>query len=246
MRRPAILPAAVLVCFGLAGSARVAHGDWVYWDPALGGNGHYYMAVASWNDWDQGPWLGGLQPPGSPEPGGGWRWVTGEAFSYSNWHPLQPNNDPSENQDRIHMARPGYPIRGATWNDLDGTRLLVSYVVEAPGPSLPAPDFDTGWRECGPPGHGGRAVVIRHDLGVAGEQLTIKTLFHRENFRFGQVRYPSAVVIESRDVLVLDLDSVVLVPGCDHTMTQYRVQIWANAIGVSARRPAISPVRRRP
>jgi len=32
-----------------------------------------------------GPWLGGTQPTGSSEPGGGWRWVTGETWSYTNW-----------------------------------------------------------------------------------------------------------------------------------------------------------------
>ncbi len=39
-----------------------------------------------------GPWIGGYQPAGSPEPGGGWRWVTGEAFNYTNWAPGEPNN----------------------------------------------------------------------------------------------------------------------------------------------------------
>src|SRR5689334_13008800 len=30
-------------------------------------------------------WIGLYQPPGSPEPGGGWTWVTGEAFAFNNW-----------------------------------------------------------------------------------------------------------------------------------------------------------------
>ncbi|MDO9106294.1 MAG: lectin-like protein, partial [Methylovulum sp.] len=37
-------------------------------------------------------WLGGFQPPGSPEPIGNWQWVTGEPFSYMNWSPVQPDN----------------------------------------------------------------------------------------------------------------------------------------------------------
>ena len=32
-----------------------------------------------------GPFLGGYQPEGSPEPDGGWRWLSGETWSYSNW-----------------------------------------------------------------------------------------------------------------------------------------------------------------
>ena len=37
-------------------------------------------------------WIGGYQPPGSPEPGGNWSWVTGEPFTYTNWYPGEPNN----------------------------------------------------------------------------------------------------------------------------------------------------------
>ena len=29
--------------------------------------------------------IGGFQPPGSPEPAGGWQWITGEPFIYTNW-----------------------------------------------------------------------------------------------------------------------------------------------------------------
>ncbi|MGD9110361.1 MAG: hypothetical protein PVG93_05425 [Phycisphaerales bacterium] len=30
-------------------------------------------------------YLGGYQPPGSPEPDGNWQWITGEPWIYSNW-----------------------------------------------------------------------------------------------------------------------------------------------------------------
>lgn len=43
-------------------------------------------------------WLGGFQPPGSPEPGGNWQWVTGEPFVYTNWAPSEPNDHSSPEQ----------------------------------------------------------------------------------------------------------------------------------------------------
>ena len=161
-------------------------GDWVNWDPAVGGNGHYYKPVAApdginwedaqaaavaqagylatigsaeenafvfslvddpsfWspsqvNDWALGPWLGGVQPPDSPEPAGGWTWVTGEPFAYANWHPTQPNDGDytGGDQDRIHFATTPYPTRAGTWNDNAWYHLMAGYVVESPAGPHPA------------------------------------------------------------------------------------------------------------
>jgi hypothetical protein len=57
----------------------------------------YAQALANLAVWEpsgdrRGPWLGGLQPPGSPEPGGAWGWVTGEPFAYTYWTSGEPNN----------------------------------------------------------------------------------------------------------------------------------------------------------
>jgi hypothetical protein len=41
---------------------------------------------------DAGFKLGGFQPADSTEPGGGWQWVTTEAWSYANWAGGEPNN----------------------------------------------------------------------------------------------------------------------------------------------------------
>ncbi|MEW6667003.1 MAG: PEP-CTERM sorting domain-containing protein [Thermodesulfobacteriota bacterium] len=38
--------------------------------------------------------IGAFQPEGSVEPDGGWTWVTGEDWTYSNWRPTEPNNNP--------------------------------------------------------------------------------------------------------------------------------------------------------
>jgi hypothetical protein len=45
---------------------------------------------------DAGFKIGGFQPAGSQEPGGGWQWVTGEAWSYANWGGSEPNNSGGE------------------------------------------------------------------------------------------------------------------------------------------------------
>ena len=65
--------------------------------------------------WLPGPWLGGFQPPEGPEPTGGWRWVTGEVWNYTNWCPVCPNNfycsDPRD-EDFLHFYGPA-----GDWND---------------------------------------------------------------------------------------------------------------------------------
>lgn len=60
-------------------------------------------------------WTGGFQPAGSTEPAGGWSWVTGEAFSYSNWCPTEPNNSGDENYLGFDH---GFTADGKMWNDL--------------------------------------------------------------------------------------------------------------------------------
>ena len=36
--------------------------------------------------------LGGIQEPGSDEPAGGWRWITGEPMNWTNWTPGEPQD----------------------------------------------------------------------------------------------------------------------------------------------------------
>lgn len=39
-----------------------------------------------------GPFLGGFQPQGSPEPDGNWKWANGEFWTQNFWSPDRPNN----------------------------------------------------------------------------------------------------------------------------------------------------------
>lgn len=79
-----------------------------------------------------GPAIGGYQPAGSSEPDGGWAWVTGEAWGYSNWWPSQPDNGfGNENRLEFFSGTLGSSTPAATWNDLnenDGN--IGGYVVE--------------------------------------------------------------------------------------------------------------------
>jgi hypothetical protein len=47
-----------------------------FWSFPEEGN-HYGISI--------GPFLGGYQPDGSPEPDGGWLWLSGEPWEYTNW-----------------------------------------------------------------------------------------------------------------------------------------------------------------
>lgn len=93
-------------------------------------------------------WLGGYQDFSAPdysEPSGGWRWVTGEAWSYTNWHqPGEPNN--SRGEEVLSLWRDNWedPYVGpypagqiGTWNDepswYRGAGLIIEWPVPAPG-----------------------------------------------------------------------------------------------------------------
>ncbi len=87
-----------------------------------------------------GPWLGGYQPPGAPEPAGGWLWVTGEPFDYTAWLSVEPSGP---NEDRLHyMGRTGSPE--PAWNDQPDSHAWgpMSYLVEYDPATFEAEDAE--------------------------------------------------------------------------------------------------------
>lgn len=80
-------------------------------------------------------WVGAYQPVGSPEPDGGWEWITGEAWSYTNWAAPEPNNTPpGEEVAEIYSNLVDNPASYGKWNDAGGANLggarVGNYVVE--------------------------------------------------------------------------------------------------------------------
>ena len=70
--------------------------------------------------------LGGIQPDGGPEPAGGWYWVSGEPWDYTNWGENEPNNAGGDEQTLIYLD---FSLTGE-WNDAEASVLCPGYVVE--------------------------------------------------------------------------------------------------------------------
>jgi len=102
---------------------------------ALADNPIYWFTDGANNS--QGPWLGGFQPAGSPEPAGNFQWVNGEGlFGFTAWNPGEPNNSGGAEDSLLYFAN-GPGVRSSNWNDGTGTSSAIrGYVVESvPEPS---------------------------------------------------------------------------------------------------------------
>jgi hypothetical protein len=78
-------------------------------------------------------WLGATQAANATSATDGWQWVTGEAWSFTNWASSEPNNFPAETALAFAFFQPG------TWNNapIDFTGYTNGgYVVEF---SVPEP-----------------------------------------------------------------------------------------------------------
>jgi hypothetical protein len=74
-------------------------------------------------DWPPNFWVGGYQNPGSLEPEQGWKWVTGEEWSFTAWGDGEPNNFIGFEEDALSILKTGF------WNDAANTS-RYSYAIE--------------------------------------------------------------------------------------------------------------------
>lgn len=76
------------------------------------------------------PWIGLYQDKNDPdysEPAGGWKWVTGETFLYSNWRSGEPNNGGNTEQaGQIY----GTPHELGLWNDFEENVANTHFIME--------------------------------------------------------------------------------------------------------------------
>ena len=102
-----------------------------------------------WSEFGQnafaGPWIGGYQFRGSAEPASGWRWITDEPLTYTNWGQGKPDNSPkaSSNENCLHLLslKTG-GISSIVWNDLpEDYAGIHGYVIEF-SPGKPLPEFE--------------------------------------------------------------------------------------------------------
>lgn len=77
-------------------------------------------------------WVGGFQDlndPGYSEPGGGWKWVTGEPWSFTQWLPGEPNNSGAfASEDFLELL--SAPSFADTWNDVHPMEHPRGYIIE--------------------------------------------------------------------------------------------------------------------
>ena len=225
MRRTMNIVAAVAVLV-IGGTAvqRAGADGFAYWDPADGGNAHFYEQVyvpagilwdparqaaqqaggdlvtitsaaeqdfvfrllAGFAGHDRQRWLGGFQPPGSPEPDGGWQWVTGESFVYENWSPSSPNNDwrgIGQDEDRTVYGTNDF----GWWDDRPGhlESTLPGYIVEYETLDVTIPGIRSRSvrDDCGPGclsfdvtgffASDGYTFDLPHDLTINGSNITL-------------------------------------------------------------------------
>jgi len=169
-----------------------------------------------------GCWIGGYQPPGSAEPDGGWTWVTGEAWNFTNWWPpIEPNNNP-DGENAVVLEHGLLPGTGAAWNDLNSSWVRRGYVLEysadSDGDGVPddqdaCPDEDaTGFDADGDgcidnmPGLIG-TVKRLVDEGVINKQLYKSIVSHVTNAAKSAKKENINAVIGQLTALIHEIDA---------------------------------------
>ena len=117
-----------------ANAAAIAAGGYLATITSQAENDFVFLLVNNTTYWhgSSGPWLGGYQSPATQQPNANWNWVTGEAWSYTNWQSGQPNDSGGKAEDKLQF---GFAPLASTWNDImsiDPTPAYwpIAYVVE--------------------------------------------------------------------------------------------------------------------
>jgi hypothetical protein len=83
---------------------------------------------------ENGPFIGAERAPptdGAPtSPDVGWRWVTGEPWTYTKWSPGEPNNDRGDEDIASYVNEDEETPRTNAWNDRARTDSHRGYVLE--------------------------------------------------------------------------------------------------------------------
>ena len=114
-------------------AARSAGGDLVSITSDAENNFVFQASLSIWSANGGGPWLGGYQDVHArdfAEPAGGWRWTSGEPWSYTSWYCTNPsNNEGNENvlNFAINWTCGSTPF--PAWNDAS-IQCNIGYVVE--------------------------------------------------------------------------------------------------------------------
>ncbi|MFP6753386.1 MAG: lectin-like protein, partial [Pirellulaceae bacterium] len=94
-------------------------------------------------------WLGGYQDLNSAfyfEPDGGWKWITDETWSYTNWDTDQPDNGDNDSHILVWGSNAG------EWHDANGGETRTAYVIEyesVPDGSITLTTDDQGYSGTG-------------------------------------------------------------------------------------------------
>ncbi len=151
-----------------ASAAAVAHSGYLATITSAAENAFVYSLVANdpafWQ-WEgpynaEGPFLGGYRSSYNPShKAANWHWVTDEPWVYTNWVPIEPSGDETQNR----LAFFGYRSRtGAQWNDLPHINYPANgYIVEFDTNPVPAP-----------------GAVVLGFLGLAYSGLRLKRVRH--------------------------------------------------------------------
>jgi len=140
----------------LATPTSAAENTWVFDSVASNLALWHHDPSSFWTIDMAGPWIGAFQDTSSldySEPGGGWTWVSGEEWTYSNWEPtaLLPDNTGTYNVAHYVMFDPHNQtttIPSLYWNDIDNCAacnegapngMINSFLIEYESNPIPEP-----------------------------------------------------------------------------------------------------------